>query len=90
MNKLPKFLKKYFCDIDFDNLDLEKRRVYILKRILEHGDEQAVAWMWRHFKKEEIKQVLYNYRGFSEKSVNFWALVLGISKKRKACLNKPW
>ncbi len=89
MKKLPKFLKKYFWDVEFKNIDLQKRKVFILRRILEYGDERAVAWMWKNFKKSEIKNVLTNYRGFSEKSANFWALLLGISRGKVACLNKP-
>jgi len=89
MNKPPKFLKKYFCDVDFNNLDYHKRRVYVIKRILEYGDEKAVSWMWRHFDKDEIKRTICSGRGFTEKSANYWALVLNISKERIACLKKP-
>jgi hypothetical protein len=45
MGKIPEFLKKYFWDVEFNKIDLKKNRVYILKRILEFGDEKAVAWM---------------------------------------------
>lgn len=86
MKKLPKFLKKYFWDVEFKNIDLQKRKVFILRRILEYGDERAVAWMWKNFKKSEITNVLTNYRGFSQKSANFWALILGIPKIK--CLKK--
>jgi len=43
MKKLPRFLNKYFWDVEFEKIDLQKRRVYVLKRILEYGDERAVA-----------------------------------------------
>lgn len=88
MERLPEFLKKYFWEIDFENLNLEKRRVYILKRILEYGDEEAVAWMWGNFTEDEIKNILYNYRGLSLKSANFWAVIVGVKKKDVKCLNK--
>jgi hypothetical protein len=89
VKKLPKFLEKYFWDAGFKNIDLQKRRVYIIRRILEYGDERAVAWMWRNFKKSEIKNVLTNYRGYTQKSANFWALLLGIPKEEVLCLKKP-
>jgi len=88
MNRLPKFLEKYFWDIEFKNLDFDKRKVYILKRILDYGDEKAVAWMWKHFTKSEIKNVLLNFRGYSQKSANFWALLLDIPKEEALCLKK--
>ncbi|MGB3479657.1 MAG: hypothetical protein WBB67_10905 [bacterium] len=89
MKKLPKFLKKYFWDVEFKEIDLLKRRVYVLKRILEYGDEQAVAWMWKNFKKPEIRNLLTNYRGYSLKSANFWAFLLDIPKEDVLCMKKP-
>ncbi len=88
MKKIPKFLKKYFWEIKFQDLDIYKSRIYVLRRILEYGDEEAVAWLWRNFKKSEIKNVLMNYRGFSQKSANYWAIVLDLPKKKVPCLNR--
>lgn len=89
MKKLPKFLEKYFWDVEFKEIDLRKRRVFVLKRILEHGDEQAVVWMWKNFKKTEIRNLLTNYRGYSLKSANFWAFLLDIPKEEVLCMKKP-
>lgn len=88
MKKLPESLKKYFWDVEFEKIVLEKRRVYVLRRILEYGDEEAVSWMWKNFKKSEIKNVLSNYRGYSQKSANFWALLLNVPSEEVLCLKK--
>lgn len=88
MEELPKFLNKYFWDVDFERLNLQRHRVYILKRILEYGDEETVAWMWKNFKKSEIKDALANFRGYSQKSANFWAVILNIKKEDVRCLNR--
>lgn len=90
MKTLPKFLKKYFWDVDFKKIDLGKDRIYILKRILEYGNEDAVKWMWRNFKKSEIKFALCNFRGYSLKSANFWAFILGIKREEVKCLNRSF
>ena len=45
IQKLPPVFKKYFWDVEFEKINPEKRKVYILQRILEYGDEDAVAWM---------------------------------------------
>ena len=45
MKKAPAFLKQYFWDIDFDKLDIEKYPLYVVARILNYGDEKAIAWM---------------------------------------------
>ena len=52
MKKLPVFLKSFFWDVEFSKIDPKENRVYILKRILEFGDEQAVSWMWENFNKQ--------------------------------------
>jgi hypothetical protein len=89
MRKLPEFLNKYFWDVEFEKIDLQKRRVYVLRRILEYGDEKAVAWMWQNFKKSEIEDVLCKFRGYSQKSANFWALLLDVPREEVLCLKKP-
>ena len=90
MEKLPVFLKNLFWDVEFGKIDPKRSRVYILKRILELGDKQAVSWMWKHFKKEEIKDVLLHGRGFTKKSANFWAVILNLKKEDVKCLNKSF
>ena len=88
MKKLPKFLEKYFWDVEFEKLDLEKRRVYVLRRILDYGDEKAVSWMWKNFTEAEIKNILYNYRDLSLKSANFWAVIVDVKKEDVKCLSR--
>lgn len=89
LSMLPKFLKKYFWDVDFGALDLAKNRVFVLKRMLEYGDEKAVAWMWIHFKKDEVKNALCRFRGYSKKSANYWATLLEIPREEVLCLKTP-
>ena len=90
MAKLPKFLKKYFWDVDFEKLDFRSYRQYVLGRILEYGDENAVSWLGKNFTKNEIADVLFRFRFVSPKSANFWAVVFGIDKKRVLCLQKHY
>ena len=89
MRKLPKFLQEYFWDVEFNRINFQGRRIFVLKRILEYGDTKAVQWMQKNFRKVEIKDVLHRFRGFSRKSANFWAVILDIPKKDVLCLRKP-
>ena len=68
-------LEKYFWDVNFKNLDVKAHKKYILERILEMGDEQAVKWMEKNFSKEDTLEVLKKSRQISPKSRNFWNLV---------------
>jgi succinate dehydrogenase flavin-adding protein (antitoxin of CptAB toxin-antitoxin module) len=69
-------LKKYFWDTDFNKLDIEKNKKYILERILEMGDEKAVKWMLNNFSKGDLLKVVKTSRQLSPKSRNFWNLFL--------------
>lgn len=90
MKNLPGFLEKYFWEVEFEQINPEKRKVYIIKRILEYGDKRAVDWMRRNFKKSEIKYALCNFRGYTQKSANFWAFILNVKKEDVKCLNRSF
>ena len=86
---LPKFLKKYFWDVDFNKLEVDKSRLFVLRRILEYGDEQAVQWMNNNFSRNEITKLL-SFARINPQSANYWALVLGIKKENVLCLRKRY
>ena len=90
MKKLPKFLKKYFWDVDFAKIDLAQRREYVLKRILEYGDEEAVGRMRKNFNRAEMQAALCNFRGYSQKSANFWAVIFNVKKEKVKCLSRSF
>ena len=89
MIPLPAYLRPYFWDVSFEKIDLAKSRVFVLKRILEYGDKKAITWMWRHFKKSELRDALSSYRGYSKKSANYWATLLEMPRKEVLCLKTP-
>jgi hypothetical protein len=88
MRKLPRFLKRYFWDVDFSKLQKDSYPQYIIERILEYGDEKAVKWLFRHFSRSEIRRTLIKRRGISPLSANYWSLILKLSKSKILCLQK--
>lgn len=87
---LPKFLNKYFWDVDFRKLDAGEYPYFIIERILEYGDEQAVKWMMANFENTKIKETLMRSRGISLKSANYWALIFNVPKNKILCLKKSY
>lgn len=83
-------LKRFFWDIDFDTLDFEKNKEYIVARILEYGDIEAIVWLFATYSKEAIKKVLINQHDFSVKTANFWSQILGVDKENIQCLKKSY
>ena len=88
--KPPKFLRKYFWDVNFDSLDASQYPYFIIGRILEYGDKEAVKWMIKNFKKTQIKQTLIKRRGLSAKSANYWSCIFGVPKNKILCLKKSY
>lgn len=85
---LPSFLKTYFWDVDFQKLDFEKYPNFVIERILEYGNQRSVSWLSQFFSRDIIKETVINSRTLSPKSANFWALILGLDRKKVLCLKK--
>lgn len=76
---LPKNFKQYFWEIDTQKLDFKKRKIYILKRLLEYGDPRAISWAWKTFSKKDWKSALKS-REVSLVTKNFWSSLLSLKK----------
>jgi len=85
--QLPEFLEPYFWEIDFTRLRFPERQTYVIERVLEFGDDQAVRWLKATFAPETIADVVRQSRRISKNTANLWALVLGISKEHIRCFS---
>ena len=88
--KLPESFRGYFWDVDFDSLTLHKAPLFILKRVLDHGDTKAIRWILHHYQTEDIKNLLVKTRDMSRKTATFWANFFGIKYKNIPCLQMPY
>jgi hypothetical protein len=84
---IPGNLQALFWDVNPDTFTPEAYPDYTIYRVLELGDDAAVAWMRLTFPEGEIRRVLSTEHRLSEKSANFWALVYGIPFSEVAALN---
>jgi len=83
-------LRKYFWDVDFSRLDPRRRPGFVVERILEFGDEKAVAWMVGTYSLSRIRRVLAGSRKLSRKSASFWAWLLEIDPGEVQCLSQSF
>jgi hypothetical protein len=90
ITSLPKFLHRYFWDVDAAKLNPQKRSQYVIQRLLEMGDVQAIRWLRKNFSDEQIKETLKKRRGFSPKTSYFWTSYFHLSPKEIVCLQKPY
>ena len=53
MISLPEHLRKYFWDVESERIDLRTHQAYVLQRIVDYGNEKAVAWMRDYFDRNQ-------------------------------------
>ena len=75
---VPENLRALFWDINLDNFNANSYPEYTIARVLEFGDENAIAWLKEAFPENGIKEVIRTERRLSRRSANFWALVYRI------------
>lgn len=88
--KLPSFLKPYFWDVKFEDVDVEKNPQFVLKRIIDRGNTQALMWALKRFNTHDIQKLITTSRDLSRRTANFWAYILDIDPARVPCLQKPY
>lgn len=69
---IPSTLANLFWDTRIENIHIKKHSRYIISRILEIGDMNAVMWMQRVYPVSEITDVLFISRTLDDKTRNFW------------------
>ena len=86
---LPSFLKKFFWDVDFGNLRLPYHETYVLERVLEYGNDDAIRWVKTTFSPETIATLVRTSRVISRRTANLWAIVFGIPRDEIQCFSTP-
>jgi len=88
--KLPGFLKPYFWDVRFEDLNVETKAKYVIGRILEKGNIKAAKWVERTYPKELIQDVLRSNRNFSLRNASFWGLIYEVPIPQLKCFYEPY
>lgn len=74
--EIPESLRPFFWDVDFDGLSLRDFSYFIIARLMEHGDEEAMRFLMHAFNRRELGEVLKTSRSISRRSRKFWVLIL--------------
>jgi len=87
---LPEFLRPLFWEVDFERLSVSEHRQYVIERVLEYGDDQAIRWLYHTFGPRDIGDVVRRSRKISRNTATLWALVLDIPGEQIRCLSKRY
>lgn len=79
-NGLPPELRPFFWDVEFESLNWESHRQFIIQRILESGDWQAIRRVWAIVGDEALRHFLISRqgRGLSPRQLRYWQAVLDL------------
>lgn len=75
---VPERFRSLFWDTSLKNIHLRKNAGYIIERVLEFGDMDAVEWMQRVYTLQTVIDVLTLSRSLTEKTRNFWLQWFGV------------
>ena len=87
---VPEFLRPYFWDVAFEELEIKKHSFLIIKRVLDRGNLSDIRWLVKTYGKNAIKKVVMETRDLARPTGNFWADILRLDKKQMPCLQKPY
>ena len=83
---VPNTLQPLFWDTNVSTFQPSNYPDYTILRVLEYGDDEAIAWLRETFSATEIRRVIRTERRLSPKSATFWALVYDIPVPEVAAL----
>ena len=83
MAKIPKEWHQYFWEVEPEKVDLDEHAFYIMGRVLEHGNFEAVRDVRRYYGDARLKEFLLstNSRVLSKKTMRYWQVILNLSPK---------
>ena len=74
VSSIPDRFRPLFWDASPGNIHIRRNARYIIERVLEFGDNEAIAWLQRVYATRTILDVLDTSRAISDKSRNFWEI----------------
>ncbi|MBM4135307.1 MAG: hypothetical protein FJ241_00565 [Nitrospira sp.] len=71
---IPERLRSLFWDTSLTKIHMKRNARYIIERVLEFGDVDALKWLQKVYPDHTIIDVLYLSKAITEKSRNFWLI----------------
>ncbi len=82
--KMPEKFRELFWDADFDGLDLEGNKYYIIARLYTKGDFDAIAWVHHTYTDEDVKETARKRRALDPIVANYLRQKYGLKKEEMA------
>ena len=88
--RLPENLYQFFWDVNPQKINPAIKPRFVIQRLLDKGDAEAVKWVRKNFSKQDITETFYTMRDFRTKIGRFWLIILNLSQEKVLCLQTPY
>ena len=86
----PESIARFFCELTWTDDLADRYPFYVVERLIEKGDTEAVRWMRARYGDAFIRDVVCRSRRISRKTARFWQVILEIAEEEVLCLSKSW
>jgi hypothetical protein len=76
---VPERFRPLFWDTNLSKIHIKRNARYIIERVLEFGNMDAVKWLQKVYPLQTIIDLLNMSRIITEKSRNFWLVWFGVT-----------
>lgn len=74
--KIPILDKCIFWDVNFSNLDYDKKANFIIERVFERGDVEDIRQCRRHYGDEKVSDALLNAKFLMEHTMHLASAII--------------
>jgi hypothetical protein len=86
----PGRIALFFPEIQWNDSVADQYPFYVIERLLENGDTEAIRWVLARFDDETIRDVVCRSRKLSRRTARFWQQIFRIPEEQVLCLSKSW
>mgnify|MGYP006948852712 CR=1 FL=1 len=84
----PVFEKRIFWDVNFEQLDYDKRAAFVIERVFERGDVQDIRNCRRYYGDEKIRDVLVGAKWLSPHTIYLAAALFNNTPNDYSCFRQ--
>lgn len=81
---MPKEFEKYFWDTQFEKIDKDINKRYIISRLYCYGDLKAIKWIRKNYTDKDIEDVARNCRDLKPLVANYLRQQYNLAKEDMA------
>ena len=82
---VPHFPKNLFWDVDFEDIEWEKNKRWVMARVFNRGRWEDVKELKNFYTEEEIRENIVKIRWMDDRTLNFLSNFYTIPKKNFLC-----